>query len=155
DIDKAYQDRESVMQTFTTLRLQAEEAIRLRESMRTKIEKLHSDMSDAAAQLAAERTQWQKKEMEHLTQYEVLAARAEAEARTRERFEREMERLEVQEREAMRLRGALEQARKDNARLEESLSSLKLESTEHQKTADQYAREFKEAREAGRIEVER
>jgi hypothetical protein len=155
DIDKAYQDRESVMHTFTALRLQAEEAIRLRESMRTKIEKLHSDMSDAAAQLAAERTQWQKKEMEHLTQYEVLAARAEAEARTRERFEREMERLEVQEREAMRLRGALEQARKDNARLEENVSSLKLESAEHQKTADQYASEFREAREAGRIEVER
>ena len=155
DIDKAYQDRESVMQTFTALRLQAEEAIRLRESMRTKIEKLHSDLSDAAAQLAAERAQWQKKQVEHLTQYEVLAARAEAEARTRERFEREMERLEVQEREAMRLRATLEQAHKGNARLEENVNSLKLESAEHQKTAEQYAREFREAREAGRIEVER
>jgi len=155
DIDKAYQDREAVMQTFTALRLQAEESIRLRESMRTRIEKLHSDMSDAAAQVASERAQWQKKEMEHLTRVEVISARAEAEARTRERFEREMERLEIQEREAMRLRSAFEQAKKDNAALEETVRVLKNENAEHQKTAEQYGREFREAREAGRLEVER
>lgn len=155
DIDKAYQDRAAIMQTFTALRLQAEEAIRLRESMRTRVEKLHSDMSDAAAQIATERAQWQRKEAEHLTRLEVISARAEAEARTRERFEREMERLEVQEREAMRLRSAFQQAKKDNAALDESINTLKLENAEHQKTADQHAREFREAREAGRIEVER
>lgn len=155
DIDRAYQDREAVMQTFTALRLQAEESIRLRETMRSRIDKVNADMSETAAQIANERAQWQKKETEYLTRVEVISARAEAEARTRERFEREMERLEIQEREAMRLRSALEQSKKDYAALEETANTLKLENSEHQKTADQYAREFREAREAGRIEVER
>jgi hypothetical protein len=97
-----------------------------------------------------------------------------------------MERLEVQEREAMKLRHVLDHMQqekskmqtdidnllakerenakidihyahlqKENAKLEELVDSLRNERDEHERTAEKYAREHREAREAGRIEVQR
>ena len=186
DLEDANAEREKVHHAFGALKIQAEEALRIRDTMRTRIEKLQDDMNHAVGQIAAERVKWQKSDAEQRTRFEILAARAEAEARTRERFERELERLELQEREAYKLRAALDheqkentkldgecnrlsnslkeqhgikielmQTQKENQRLEEMVEQLKNEGIEHQKTADQYAREFREAREAGRLEVDR
>jgi hypothetical protein len=186
DIDHANAEKEKIHTAFGALKIQAEEAFRIRETMRSRIEKLHTDMSTAIGKVANERAKWATSDTEHRTRYEVLSARIEAEGRTRERLEQELERLETQEREAMRLRVALEQTQdenvrinkererlemqqrematlklelvqtqKDNTRLEELANALKLETEEHQKTADQYAREFREARDAGRMEVQR
>jgi hypothetical protein len=186
DIDHSTAEKEKINTAFGALKIQAEEAFRIRETMRSRIEKLHSDMSTAVGQIATERVKWARSDAEHRTRYEVLSARIEAEGRTRERLEQELERLEKQEREAMRLRVVLEQTQdenarinkerewletqqremttlklelvqtqKDNSRLEELTNALKLEVEEHQKTANQYAREFREARDAGRMEVQR
>lgn len=153
DIHQAGLEKESMQRSAEALRLQITEAMRIREVMRAKIDKLQQDMVTAAGSIAQEKGQWQKTDEEHRTRYEVLRARIEAEARTRERLERELERLEVQEREGMRLRVTLEQTQHANARLEDTVSALRLESQEHQKVAARYEREFREAREAGRNEV--
>jgi chromosome segregation ATPase len=186
DIEDAHAEKEKIHAAFGALKTQAEEALRIRETMRSRIEKLQDNMNHAAGQVAAERAKWSQSDAEHRTRYEILAARAEAEARTRERFERELERLETQERESYKLKAALEheqkenvkldkecerlasslkelhavklelvQTQKENTRLEELVEQLKSEAIEHQKTADQYAREYREAREAGRLEVDR
>jgi hypothetical protein len=186
DIEQGAAEKERIHNSFGALRMQAEEAIRIRETMRARIEKLQTDMNAAVGHIANERAKWAKGDTEHRTRYEILSARIEAEGRTRERLEQELERLETQEREGMRLRVVLEQTQKENARLdrererleaqqkdagtlklelvqtqkensrlEDLVSSLRLENQEHQKTADQYAREFREAREAGRVEVQR
>ncbi|KAF2472201.1 uncharacterized protein BDR25DRAFT_302954 [Lindgomyces ingoldianus] len=155
DIQAANEENERMRKTINSSRLQHEEAIRLRESMRTKFEKLQQDMIIASGQAAAERAQWQKSDEAHMKKYEVLSARIEAEGRTRERLERELERLETQEREGMKLKVALEQTQKANVRLEQTLDELRQESVEHQRTAERYEREFREAREAGRVEVRR
>jgi hypothetical protein len=155
EIQQANQEKERMRHAIDTSRVQAEEATRVREAMRVKLEKLQQDMMVAVGQAAAERAQWQKSDETHMKKYEVLSARIEAEGRTRERLERELERLEAQEREGMKLRVSLEQTQKANGRLEEIINELRHESMEHQKNAERFEREFKEAREAGRVEIRR
>jgi hypothetical protein len=155
DIQHAHEETEQLRRAMDQTRYQAEEATRVRETMRTKLEKLQHDMVAAAQQVASERAQWHKNEESSATKYEILSARIEAEGRTRERLERELERLETQEREGMRLRIHLEQAQKHNARLEETIEQLRNESLEHQKNAERYERDMREARDAAHVEIRR
>jgi chromosome segregation ATPase len=148
DLQDAHEEGEKLRKAIGEARFQAEEAIRVRESMRTKLEKLQQDMVAASQQVASERAQFQKHEEASATKYEVLSARIEAEGRTRERLERELERLETQEREGMRLRIHLEQTQKHNAKLEETIEELRKESMEHQRNAQRYERDMREARDA-------
>lgn len=185
-IEQADAEKEQIRVSFGALKIQAEEALRIRETMRSRIEKLQDGVSAAAGQAANERYKWARADTEHRTRYEILSARIEAEGRTRERLERELERLETQEMEAMRLRVTLEQSQKEvtrlvsecerldmqgreipslkfelvqmqkeNSRLEDLVDNLRSESSEHQKLADKYASEFREARDAARLEVQR
>jgi hypothetical protein len=155
DLQDAHEEGEKLRKAIGEARFQAEEATRVRESMRNKLEKLQQDMVAASQQVASERAQWQKNEEASATKYEVLSARIEAEGRTRERLERELERLETQEREGMRLRIHLEQTQKHNARLEETIEELRRESLEHQKNAQRYERDMREARDAAHVEIRR
>ncbi|KAH7114300.1 hypothetical protein B0J11DRAFT_445369 [Dendryphion nanum] len=155
DIQQANEETEKMRMAIEQSRLQTEEATRVREAMRVKFDRLQQDMIVASGQAAAERAQWQKSDEAHMKKYEVLSARIEAEGRTRERLERELERLETQEREGMKLRITLEQAQKHNLRLEETIEQIKQESQEHKHAAERYEREFREAREAAHVEIRR
>ncbi|KAH7054543.1 hypothetical protein B0J12DRAFT_570585 [Macrophomina phaseolina] len=155
EINKANEDNETLRRSISTLESQNQESIRGREKMRHRLDQLQKDMVAAASQIAEEKARWQKQEEDYVKKYETLRARIEAEARTRERFEREMERLEGQEREGMRLKVILEQTQKHNAGMEEAISKLRLESLEYQKRAERFEREFHESREAARAEIKR
>ncbi|KAJ8110058.1 hypothetical protein OPT61_g6994 [Boeremia exigua] len=155
DIQEAHQENEKLRAAVDQARFQSEEAARIRESMRGKFEKLQQDMVLASQQIAVERSQSQKNEQASLEKYEVLSARIEAEGRTRERLERELERLETQEGEGMKLRIHFEQSQKHNARLEETVEQLRRESIEHQNNAHRYERDMREAREAAHVEIRR
>lgn len=155
DIQEAHEQNEHLRKAIEQARFQAEEAVRVRESMRSKLEKLQQDMVAASQQIAAERAQWQRNEEASASKYEILSARIEAEGRTRERLERELERLENQEREGMKLRFHLEQTQKHNARLEETIDQLRKESVEHQRNAERFERDVREARDAAHMEIRR
>jgi hypothetical protein len=60
DIQEANEEAEKLRKAIDQSRYQAEEAARVRESMRTKFEKLQQDMVAASQQIAAERALWQK-----------------------------------------------------------------------------------------------
>ena len=83
-----------------------------------------------------------------LARQEVLDARLQAEAKTRERLEVEMERLQSNERAGMR-------ATNECARLESLIGELKTENHKLEQKAARYQREFEEARESGASEVKR
>jgi hypothetical protein len=155
DVQQAHEENEQLRKAMDQTHYQAQEAARVRESMRTKFEKLQQDMVIAAQQVAAERATWHKNEESAAMKYEILSARIEAEGRTRERLERELERLETQEREGMKLRIHLEQIQKHNAMLEGTIEQLKTESMEHQKNAERYERDMREARDAAHVEIRR
>ncbi|KAF2460941.1 hypothetical protein BDY21DRAFT_369051 [Lineolata rhizophorae] len=155
DLDQANEENVMLQKAVAELRYQTEEAIRIREMMRDKLDRLQQDMTAAAGQVVDEKARWRKVDEDHRTRYEVLSARIEAEARTRERLERELERLERQEREKMKMKVILEQTQAANAKLEETVQQLRAECVENEKVAARYEHEFREARESGRAEVHR
>jgi hypothetical protein len=148
DAEIANETNAHMLRTIESLKLQMEESLRVRESMRVKLGSLQEEMARAAREISQENAKRAKKEQELIARQEVLDARLQAEARTRERLEKEIERLESGEREGMR-------AVSESKRLETLVSGLQQELHEAQKTSLRYQREFDEARESGLSEVQR
>ncbi|KAH8590710.1 hypothetical protein B0O99DRAFT_299677 [Bisporella sp. PMI_857] len=148
DAEQANETNKELRRTIDSLRTQTEESIRVREGMRGMLTGLQEDMAIAARNISQENAQRAKKEAELVARQEVLDARLQAEARTRERLEMEIERLENGEREGMR---AVSEAK----RLEQLVAELRQESHISQKDALKFQREFEEARESGLAEVHR
>jgi hypothetical protein len=148
DAEQANETNKELRRTIESLRTQMEESIRVREGMRGKLIDLQEDMALASSDISEENSRRAKKEQELIARQEVLDAKLQAEARTRERLEREIERLEGGEREGMR-------AVRDCEKLEALVAELRTESHNVQKDAMRYQREFEEARESGLSEVQR
>jgi DNA repair exonuclease SbcCD ATPase subunit len=148
DAEQANETNKGLRRTIDSLRTQMEESVRIREGMRGKLMGLQEDMALAAREISEDNTRHAKKEQELIARQEVLDAKLQAEARTRERLELEIERLEKGEREGMR-------AVSECKRLEALVTELKNESHAAQKDAMRYQREFEEARESGLSEVQR
>jgi hypothetical protein len=148
DAEMANETNKDLRRTVESLRTQMEESIRVREGMRGKLMDLQEDIAQAARDISEENARRAKREQELVARQEVLDARLQAEARTRERLEQEIERLEGGEREGMR---AVSECKK----LETFVDELKLENHNAQKDAMRFQREFEEARESGLSEVQR
>ncbi|OAA62429.1 myosin class 2 heavy chain [Niveomyces insectorum RCEF 264] len=131
-----------------TLGTQLEENEHLREAWRTKFVALQEDMARAAREVAEESARHIKREQTLLARQETLDAKLQAEARTRERLESELERLEGGERQAMR-------AVAECKRLEGLLGELRTENHKLQQSSLRYQAEFEEARESAAREVQR
>jgi len=148
DAEQANETNKDLRRTIDSLRTQMEESIRVREGMRGMLTGLQEDMAHAARTITQENAERAKKEAEMVARQEVLDARLQAEARTRERLEMEIERLENGEREGMR-------AVSESKRLEQLVVELRQESHIAQKDSMRFQREFEEARESGLAEVQR
>ncbi|KAK2608461.1 hypothetical protein QQS21_003031 [Conoideocrella luteorostrata] len=141
-------ENKHLQKSLNTLAAQLEENERLRESWRSKFLSLQDDMGSAAREVAEENARRIKRDQSMLARQEVLDARLQAEAKTRERLEVEMERLQENERSGMR-------AVNECKRLEGLLGELRTENHKLQQAASRYQREFEEARESGASEVKR
>ncbi|CAK7264834.1 hypothetical protein SEPCBS57363_001281 [Sporothrix epigloea] len=157
-IDLSQRQGNDLMQTATELRhlkkvvdtlgTQLEENERIRESWRAKFIALQEDMARAAREVAEESARHIKREQTLIARHEVLDAKLQAEARTRERLESELERLEGGERQAMR-------AVAECKRLEVLIGELRTENHKLQQSSLRYQSEFQEARESAAREVQR
>ncbi|CAI4210966.1 unnamed protein product [Parascedosporium putredinis] len=148
DLDQALNEKKHLHKVLDTLGTQLEENERVREAWRGKFMSIQEDMARAAAQITEENARRSKKEQALIARQEVLDAKLQAEARTRERLETELERLEGIERQGMR-------AVNESKRLETILGELRNENHQLHQTATRYQREFEEARESGASEVRR
>ncbi|CZT12265.1 uncharacterized protein RAG0_16148 [Rhynchosporium agropyri] len=148
DAEQANETNKELRRTMDTLKTQMEESIRVREGMRGKLMSLQADMAAAAREISEENARRAKKEAELVARQEVLDARLQAEARTRERLELEIERLEGGERDGMR---AVSEAKK----LEAMVDELRSENHAAHQDSMRFKREFEEARESGLAEVQR
>ncbi len=155
DIDVAMDENRDLRRNVDTLRTEMEESLRFRQGLRGKFDRLQEDMTLAAQHVAHDRASWKRREEDHIARNELLGGRLQAEARTRDRLELEVERLEEQAKEAMRFRVAVEHMQSANQRLEDMVDNLRLENIESQKTAARFEREFNDARETGLMEVHR
>lgn len=131
-----------------SLGIQVEENERIRDSWRAKFVTLQEEVAKAAGQITEEGARRAKREQELLARQEVLDAKLQAEARTRERLESELERLELGERQGMR-------AVSECKRLEGLLATLRTENHQLQQSSLRYQAEFQEARESAAREIQR
>ncbi|KAK3363563.1 hypothetical protein B0T25DRAFT_47561 [Lasiosphaeria hispida] len=148
DLSQTLDENKALHKLIDTLGTQLHENERVRETWRSKFILLQEEMAKAAREITEENARRAKKEQEMLARQEVLDARLQAEARTRERIETELERLEMGERQGMR-------AVAECKRLEASLLELRAENGQVHQTALRYQAEFQEARESGAREVQR
>ncbi|TQN70695.1 hypothetical protein CSHISOI_04751 [Colletotrichum shisoi] len=148
DIEETSNENKQMQKFLDTLGTQLQENERVRESWRAKFVSLQEDMAQAARDITEENARRTKREQALLARQEVLDAKLQAEARTRERLETEIERLEHGERQGMR-------AVSECKRLEGLLGEMKTENHKLHQSAMRYQSEFKEARESGINEVQR
>ncbi|OTB04650.1 hypothetical protein M426DRAFT_22542 [Hypoxylon sp. CI-4A] len=148
DLVEAVNKNKHLHKLIDTLGVQLEENERIRDNWRGKFVSLQDDMAHAAREVIEENARRTKKEQALLARQEVLDARLQAEARTRERLETEIERLENGERAGLR---AVSECR----RLETLLSELRNENHSLQQKVMRSQREIEEARESAAAEVQR
>lgn len=148
DLAQVNEQNKHLKKIIDTLGTQLEENERIRESWRGKFVSLQNDMTDAAAKITEDNALRIKKEQELLARQEVLDAKLQAEARTRERLESELERLEAGERQGIR-------AVNECKRLDTLLAELKTENHQLQQSSVRYQIEFQEARDSAAREVQR
>lgn len=148
ELAHALEENKHMSKSLSTLSTQLEENERLRENWRAKFLSLQEDMSHAAREIAEENARRIKKDQAMLARQEVLDARLQAEAKTRERLEIEMERLQTNERTGMR-------ASNECQRLEGLLGELRTENHKLSQRILEVQRDFEEARESAAIEVQR
>ncbi|KAL7621445.1 hypothetical protein AAE478_008767 [Parahypoxylon ruwenzoriense] len=148
DLVEAVNENRHLHKLIDTLGVQLEENERIREHWRAKFVSLQDDMAHAAREITEENSRRTKKEQAILARQEVLDARLQAEARTRERLETEIERLENGERAGLRAVGECK-------RLESLLSELRNENHGLHQNALRFQREIQEARDSAAAEVQR
>lgn len=155
EIEDSKAENSGLVRTIESLRSEIEASMKGREALRSRLERLQDDMTMAANGVAREQSLWRNKEAEHHAKTDLLSARLEAEARTRERLEVEIERLEAQEKEAIKTRCIVDQTQRANAELERLTTQLRAENLDHQAAAARFKREFHDARESGKLEIQR
>lgn len=155
EIEDSKAESIGLTRNINALKAEIEERMQGRETLRGRLERLQEDMTTASNDIARDQSMWRNREEEYNAKLDLLAARLEAEARTKERLEVEIDRLEVQEKEAMRARFMVDQTQKANVELEQAMSQLKTEKAEHQQTAYRLERELHDARDFARLDTER
>ena len=155
EMDEAKTTNEDLQRTMSSLREELEDGIKSRQTLKSKFERLQEELTEAARNIASDQASWRHKEEEHKAKHELSSARLEAEARTRERLELEIERLEKQEREAMKARFLVEQVRNENSSLSAIVNDLRTKSHQQQERSMAYERELHDTKERSHLEMER
>ncbi|KAG7004347.1 hypothetical protein G7Y79_00026g059310 [Physcia stellaris] len=155
ELDDERAQNKDLNRTMDALRSELDEGIKGRETMRSQISRLQEDMAQMSSDVSRDQTKRHIKEEELKSKLEVLTSRLEAEARTRERLEADIDRLDIQEKEAMKARYMLEQMQRATTESEALVSRLRSECHEHQEVAARFEREYVDARESGKMEVQR
>ncbi|KAI0537557.1 hypothetical protein GGR58DRAFT_345743 [Xylaria digitata] len=137
DFVQSVNENKHLHKLIETLSVQLEENERIRDTWRAKFVSLQNDMAHAAREITEENSRRSKKEQALIARHEVLDARLQAEARTRERLEVEVERLENGERAGMRavseckrLEALLLELRNDNHHLHQQALAAQREAQE-------------------------
>ncbi|KAI0422952.1 hypothetical protein F5X98DRAFT_368968 [Xylaria grammica] len=166
DFVQSVKENKHLHKLIETLGVQLEENERIRDNWRAKFISLQDDMAHAAREITEENSRRSKKEQALIARHEVLDARLQAEARTRERLEVEVERLENGERAGMRavseckrLEGLLLELRSDNHSLHQQVLAAQRQAQEVRDTAisekQRSQLEIEKANESAAAEVQR
>lgn len=155
EMEESKTENKDLRRTINALKAEIEDSIRGRHTLRAKLDRLQEDMTQASRDIAHDQSVWRNREEDQRARLDLLSTKLEAEAQTRERLEREVERLEALEKETFRLRLSAEETKSANARLQALIEELRHENDKHQVKALSMERELGDAKESGRLEVQR
>ena len=125
-------ENKDLKRIISSLNTEIEENVYGRQALRVKIDQLQEEMATASRNIASDRMRWLSKEEEHKARLEILSARQENEARTREMLELDVEKIEAKEIEAAKTRSLAEQLQNANVHLESLVAELRSECHGHQ-----------------------
>ena len=133
EINEVKHENQDLRRITKSLNAEIEENVQARQALRVKIDHLQEQVNMASRSLASDHMTFLSKEEEHKARLEILSARLEAEAQTRERLRLEIERIEVQERDYMKTQSMAERLQNANGHLEKLLAELRSECHDHQR----------------------
>lgn len=155
EAEKAKAENKDLRGTINILKNQMGDNMKSRHNLRERFDRLQEDMINATNDVAQDRSNWKKKEEEQVIKYNILQSQYEQEITRRQKLELHLEDLEQKEMEATKLKFILRQSQEENAKLEEVLMNVRQESHDYQNNAARFEREFNEARESSRAEIQR
>ena len=155
EVEDAKTENKDLQRTINALKIEIEDSIRGRQTLRTKFDRLQEDMTLASRDIARDQSRWRKVEEENKARIELMNTKLDSESGTRERLEAEIMILLKQERENTTIRHNFEQCQQVISRQEELLDSLRSEKVALQNDAARYERELHDVRETATMEVER
>lgn len=155
EMEESKTENKDLRRTINALKDEIEDSIRGRHTLRAKLDRLQADTIQASRDIAHDQAVWRNREEDQRARLDLLNTKLEAEARTREGLEREVGRLEALETETLRLRLSAEETGSANVRLHALVEELSRENEKHQVKATSMERELDNARESGRLEVQR
>lgn len=148
DLTHALDESKNMRAKIATLEVDNGEYKSRIQQFKSRCQELEEEVVGIIRKTTEETQRLVKSEQNWLARQEILDARLQAEAKTRERIEQELARLESLEKQGVR-------AIKENERLVGILAELRSENHKLQQTASRFQREFEEARDTGLREVQR
>ncbi|KAH8425997.1 putative myosin class II heavy chain (MHC) [Aspergillus melleus] len=155
ELEEVKQENKSLRGSIDHLKTRIEDGMSIRHNLSEKLDRLQDEMATASGDIAREQAIWRRREEEHVARYNELKAAYSREQKLREKLEVDISELEQQEREAAKLKFIFGQSQQENARLEELVANLRVENHDMELKAARFEREFNEARESSRVEIQR
>lgn len=155
DLEETRTENKKFRDTIDHLRMRVEDSMSIRQNLTEKFDRLQDDMTTVQHDVTRDQAAWRRREEGQIAKYNELRATYDREVRLREKLENDVSELEQQEREAAKLKFIFGQSQQENARLEELTASLRAENHDLEAKAARFEREFNEARESSRVEIQR
>ena len=154
-VEETQEENNKLHETIDHMRVRLEDGMTIRQNLGDKFERLQEEMANVTRDITRDQATWRRREEENEAKTNELRAAYSRELKLREKLEDDISDLEQQEREAAKLKFIFGQSQQENARLEELVASLRLENHELASKASHFEREFNEARESSRAEIQR
>ena len=155
EIDQSHENNEMLKGTMSNIKSQLEEALRVRDIMQSKLETLQENLLKAVGQAANDKAYWQQMDQESRNKHDLLSVKHEIALKSNAKLEKLIERLEGEEREAVKLRIMHDQSQKSNFSLSETINQLRAENVKLEALVAHLNSVSKEAKENSHAEAER
>ncbi|KAL4886491.1 hypothetical protein BJY04DRAFT_213254 [Aspergillus karnatakaensis] len=154
-LEEVKSENHHLRNTVANMKMRIEDGLHIRQNLSEKLDLLQDQMAAVTGDITRDQASWRRKEEEMNARYNELRASHNRETKLREQLEIDVAKLEEQEREAAKLKFIFGQSQQENARLEELVNELRQKNHDSELKAARFEREFNEARESSRVEIQR
>ncbi|KAL2828535.1 hypothetical protein BDW59DRAFT_159737 [Aspergillus cavernicola] len=154
-LEEVKTENQLLRNTVGNMTTRIEDGLNIRQNLSEKLDHLQDQMAALTGEVTRDQASWRHKEQELNAKYAQLRASHSRETKLREQLEIDVAKLEEQEREAAKLKFIFGQSQQENARLEELANGLRQKNHDLDLKATHFEREFMEARESSRVEIQR